>query len=490
MAAKPKIDPALADAAQEVLRRRQARKTMGGFARYIFPDKQWEWFHDRIFEGIDMLVDGEIKNLAVFMPPQHGKSTVVSHLAPAYIFGRTPTAKMVAASYGAQLAQRNSREVQRIIDDERYQRIFPETTLNTQNIKTLSGSWLRNVEIFEIVGHGGAYKCSGVGGSLTGFTGDYGLIDDPYKDYAEGSSPTVRDSFWDWYVSVFSARLNKHSRQILIQTRWHPDDAWARIQETTGDYWHVISLPALCIDPNAPGEMRERAGEALWPALHDEASLEAKRKLNPHQFEALYQQEPRPREGGLFDRASIEGEGRENIVYAAPENVARRVRRWDLAASTDGDWTVGLLMSRADNTYFVEDVIRVRMHATERNALILETARRDREKYGHVQTIIPEDPGAAGKEVAEYLVRMLAGFPVKTDRETKRKEVRAEPFADQVRGGNVRLIRGPWNEEFIAELSMFPGTHDDQVDAASGAFLRLAKFGRAGNVFSLLSEAA
>lgn len=488
MKTREKHEPTVyARAAKEMLARRRSRDSMRDFARYMRPDYAWAWFHDLIFDAVDDLVRGDTRNLAVFMPPQHGKSTIISHLVPAYMFGRAPSTKIVAASYGASLAQRNSREVQRIIDSESYARLFPDTRLNSRNIKTVSGTWLRNVEIFETVEYGGAYKCAGVGGALTGFTGDVGLIDDPYKDYADGSSPTVREAVWEWCSGTFFSRLHKDSRKVLIQTRWHPDDAWARIKDIEGDAWREISLPALCIDPNAPDEQRTEVGEALWPAKHDRASLEAKRLVNPHQFEALYQQQPRMREGGMFDRASLEGDGRERIIDTTPApRDAPRVRRWDLAASSGkGDWTVGVLMARHGDTYIVEDVRRVRLHTNERNRLILDTAKQDRDLYGHVKTIVPEDPGSAGKDVARYLVGLLSGFPVDVDRESKAKELRAEPFSDQVRGGNVRLVRGPWVEEFIAELEMFPGAHDDQVDAASGAFLRLSNAGTSGNVWSL-----
>jgi predicted phage terminase large subunit-like protein len=69
---------------------------------------------------------------------------------------------------------------------------------------------------------------------------------------------------------------------------------------------------------------------------------------------------------------------------------------------------------------------------------------------------------------------MLAGYSVKTERVTGDKETRAEPFSGQVNAGNVWLIEGDWNKEFIEELRLFPnGSHDDQVDAAADAFNEL-----------------
>jgi len=72
-------------------------------------------------------------------------------------------------------------------------------------------------------------------------------------------------------------------------------------------------------------------------------------------------------------------------------------------------------------------------------------------------------------------IRRLAGFIVHAETVSGAKEVRASPFAAQCEAGNVRLVQGGWCATFIEELISFPsGAHDDQVDAAAGAFNKLA----------------
>ena len=47
-----------------------------------------------------------------------------------------------------------------------------------------------------------------------------------------------------------------------------------------------------------------------------------------------------------------------------------------------------------------------------------------------------------------------------------------------VEAGKVALVRGPWVSAFLDEVAMFDGsgaTHDDQVDAVSGALPLLAR---------------
>jgi predicted phage terminase large subunit-like protein len=75
------------------------------------------------------------------------------------------------------------------------------------------------------------------------------------------------------------------------------------------------------------------------------------------------------------------------------------------------------------------------------------------------------------------MVADLAGFRVKTERETGEKVIRADPFAAQWQAGNVEVLRAPWNENYFSELEAFPSAavHDDQVDASSGAFNKLVK---------------
>ena len=91
-----------------------------------------------------------------------------------------------------------------------------------------------------------------------------------------------------------------------------------------------------------------------------------------------------------------------------------------------------------------------------------------------VPIVLPEDPGSAGKSYASYLVRLLAGWNARAERETGSKEVRATPVSAQAEAGNIKLVRGSWNEAFLDEVSMFPNAaHDDQVDALSGAFAAL-----------------
>jgi predicted phage terminase large subunit-like protein len=175
----------------------------------------------------------------------------------------------------------------------------------------------------------------------------------------------------------------------------------------------------------------------------------------------------RPSSGLFFKRPWFE------IVEVAPVS-NNQLRYWDRAATepragTDPDWTVGLRMSRATNgIFYVEDAVRLRGTPARVEEAIRNTARVDGPQ---VRIVLEQDPGQAGIAEASYYVRALAGYDVRTVRVDRDKETRARPASAQVEAGNVKLVRGPWNEALIQELENFPdGAHDDQVDALSGAF--------------------
>ena len=93
---------------------------------------------------------------------------------------------------------------------------------------------------------------------------------------------------------------------------------------------------------------------------------------------------------------------------------------------------------------------------------------------GSYEIGVEQEPGSGGKDIAEATIRNLAGYSVFADRVTGSKQLRAEPFAAQVQGGNVSLVAGDWVRDFLDEAESFPnGKFKDQIDAASGAFARL-----------------
>lgn len=152
---------------------RKARSNLLDFTRFTMPEYRGSWHHELICKKLDEFIEGKNKRLIIACPPRHGKTELASRRFPAYILGKNPDCKIIACSYAADLASLINRDVQRIIDSPEYSFLFPNTALNRSNVRTTSQeSYLRNSDIFEIVGHNGVYRSAGVGGSITGMGGN------------------------------------------------------------------------------------------------------------------------------------------------------------------------------------------------------------------------------------------------------------------------------------------------------------------------------
>lgn len=275
----------------ELASRQLATRDFLTFILYTKKNFIINWHHRVLAGKLQAFAEGKIKKLMIFLPPQVGKSEMSTRRLPAYILGRDPDKRIAVCAYNQTFASQFNRDIQRIITDQPYRNVFSDTLLNEKNVvRNSHGSYVRNSEIFEVVGKKGFLKTVGIGGPLTGTSVDIGIIDDPIKDAAEANSTAFRDNNWDWYNSVFLTRQHNDSQQLITLTRWHDDDLAGRILKTEAD-WDVVILPAIREDLTSNLDTRE-IGQALWPERHSlERMLEIKKK-RPFIFSSLYQQRP------------------------------------------------------------------------------------------------------------------------------------------------------------------------------------------------------
>lgn len=180
----------------------------------------------------------------------------------------------------------------------------------------------------------------------------------------------------------------------------------------------------------------------------------------------------RPAAGLYFNRSWVE------IVDAVPSGM-RIVRGWDLAATAktdinDPDWTSGTKMGKTpDGTYYVLDRRKDRLSPAGVERLIKNTASQD---GTNTEISLPQDPGQAGKAQISNLTKLLDGYNVSSSPESGDKITRFSPFSAQAEAGNVKVLRGDWNDEWFQELEGFPEAEkDDDVDSTSRAYNHLLK---------------
>jgi len=422
---------------------------LGDWLRTVTPAYNWRWSYLLYLQDeLERVANGECSRLIVMMPPRHAKTSTVTVRFPVWWMERRSALRVIVAGYNQVLANKFSRMSRKLAQ--------MRLGLDRRAVE----EWMTE--------NGGWYRAVGVGGGFTGMGANLIIIDDPIKSREEAQSLTYRERVWEWYTNDLYTRLEPGGAIILVMTRWHEDDLAGRILSSgDADNWRIVRLPALAEEGDPLGRS---PGEALNPDRYPvEELFKIKSVLGTWAFEALYQQRPMPAEGGFFKR-----EWFSKFVDAVPAEVEGRVRYWDKAATADGgDYTVGARMSyTAEGVFYIEDVVRGRWSPGERDKIIKQCAEID---PPGTQFWLEQEPGSSGVDSVQALIRLLAGYSVHADRATGSKQVRAEPFAAQCEAGNVVLVKGYWNNLFLDELLVFPnGQHDDQVDAISGAFSKIA----------------
>ena len=345
-----------------------SQENLLSFTRHTLPSFAPAPFHLAYYEVLTRFAMGEIKKLMITMPPQHGKSEGATRRLPAFVLGQDPDKRIAIVSYNAIKARKFNRELQRIMDDDHYYELFPQTLLagqaSYQEQGRRSRNYARNSDECEIVGYQGSFKTIGVGGSLTGEPVDMLIMDDLYKDASSAWSPVIRQNVADWYDTVASTRLHNDSQQLLVFTRWHMEDLAGRLLEQEGVYdpienpqgWLLVSFPAIQNRP--PSEQDPRAeGEPLWPERHSLEKLLEIKGRSPTVFESLYQQNPQPSQGLMYEEFNC---------YTDLPSRSYSVAYID-AADSGADYLCALFYKEAEDGNYITDVLYTKdpMEVTE-----------------------------------------------------------------------------------------------------------------------------
>ena len=455
---------------------RERCKSLSGFVKEAWhvlePTARYahNWHIDAICEHLEAVTDGRINRLLINVPPGSSKSLLVSVMFQAWEWGPCGLAsqRYLTTSFNDIPVKRDTRKCRDLMLSDWYQALWPEVQLNRTGETSFSNTRTGTREGVSF-------------GSLTSQRGDRLIVDDPHSTET-AESATERVATTRRFREGAQNRLNDQERSamIVIMQRLHEEDISGVIQEVGMDFVHLM-LPMeyeperKCYTSIGFEDPRTEEGELLDPIRFPRDVVEKlKRDMGSYAFAGQYQQRPSPRSGGMFQRGDFE------IVDAVPARV-RRVRAWDFAASSAKpgkapDWTVGLKMAHADGIFYIEDVLRDRWSPSDVEKNLKNAASQD-----GISVLIrmPQDPGAAGKSDASTKVKLLAGYSVKVDTISGDKATRARPASAQSEAGNVKLVRGPWNQAFLDEICTFPnGQFDDQVDAFADALNELA-LGRA-----------
>ncbi|MBC1935190.1 phage terminase large subunit [Listeria grandensis] len=417
-----------------------------------------------IAEKLQKILDGEQKHYIIEIPPQHGKSTVITETFPAYFLMQNPDKLAMVVSYSEELYKkfgRKNRDKFRMYANDLF-------GLNIDPISSSVSNW-------GVEGHLGELYSTSILGGATGRGSNLLIIDDPIKNRAEADSKTIRDKVYAEWQDTFYSRLSADGSVIVIMTRWHEDDLAGRLLKEMSLPWEEIKIPAIA---EANDLLGRKIGEALAPEIgKDEIWAErTKAVTGVRGWTALYQQRPSPADGNMFKRKYFRfyvpnedfkrkyGLGDDVVVLPRLFDVS--AQSWDCAFkdTKNSDYVAGHLWSIKGANYYMIDRDHDRMDIVR----TMQGIRNMSTKWPDAIAKYVEDK-ANGPAVIQMLRDEIPGLiPIEPE---GGKEVRANATVPVFEAGNVFLphpLYKPWSEEVIEEFVAFPnGANDDDVDAAT-----------------------
>jgi predicted phage terminase large subunit-like protein len=435
------------------------------FIDHVYPGYKVGEHHKRLAQIFEDIANGKKKRVIVNIAPRHGKSELISYLAPAWFLGKYPHKKIIMASHTADLAVNFGRRVRNLVGSEAYRDIFPEVELQADS-KSAS-RWGTN--------YNGEYFAIGVGGALAGRGADLFIIDDPHSEQdAKLGRADVFKPAWEWFQSGPIQRLMPGGAIIVVMTRWSKLDLTGEIinqmvKQEGVDEWEVVEFPAIIED-------KDGNEKSLWPEFWPLEELRAKKAaLDVRYWNAQYLQNPTSEEGALIKREwwQIWEKDRPpecEFTIMSLDAAQEKNNRADYNALTV--W--GVFFNEETNNYniILLNSIKERLEFPE----LKELALREYKDWEPDAFIVEKKSNGAA--LYQELRRM--GIPVGefTPGKGQDKIARVNSVSDLFRSGIVWAPDKRWAREVMEECNDFPsGANDDLVDSTTMALMRFRQGG-------------
>ena len=346
------------------------RKRFATFAerafRIIEPGTLFEynWHIGCIAEHLEAVYKGEITRIIFNMPPRCLKTSLVSILFPAWVFGKDPSSRFVNTSFKFERVEGMSLKCRNILNDEWYKHCFPKTRLDPvqgqkHNFHTTERGQYYSSAILAATGEGGTYVMS----------------DDPMNP-VEASSVTMREATIAAIRGTLFSRFNdpRTGRFILTMQRLNEFDPTGDLAKDGG--YTIVTFPAEAkkhhIISLGIKKWEMKPNDLLFPVRLTREVLDRTRtNMGDYNYAAQYLQEPIPLGGGEFKPQWVQYY-REGGIKAKEMNIVILVdpsggesinkRRGKLS-----DFTAMMVVGLApDNNYYLLDIVRDRLNPTER----------------------------------------------------------------------------------------------------------------------------
>lgn len=400
---------------------------------------------DLVIDPLDL--DMPLSCVAVSTPPQEGKTTYIIHYI-AWQLIRNPRLNVIYASYNQERANSVSRKVRDLV----------ERWTPLQHGSSSVKRWQTE--------RGGGLLAAGRGSSVTGFSCDLLIIDDPMKDMQEAQSEVIRKAVIDHFDSVLLTRMASLSQIVVIATRWHKDDLIAHVADKLQAKY--VNIPAQAThDDDVLGR---KPGEWLQSVQNrSERSWEiVKAAVSAYVWQALYQGDPIVTGSNYINVDNIDVIPWQDVVYKDERGFLQTldsalvIQSWDLAFTDKGDYVAGQVWTYIHGTWILLDRVHERITFTQTVTRVQQLAAR----WPQTSRIYVEK-AANGAALIDTLRKRASITPVSPKGS---KEVRALAVQPLIDSGRVKVVDMAYDEELFQEWREFPyAKHDDQVDAMTQA---------------------
>jgi predicted phage terminase large subunit-like protein len=288
---------------------------------------------------VERFESGKSKRVAVTIPPQHGKTIHLSQLGLSWIWGRNPRKNIVVVTYNQTRADELGHEFRQFVRDRpTFRQVFPEVEFQAD---AKSKSFMQNKK-------GGKIFFIGVGGTITGRTADYIIIDDPFKGDDDEFTPHHLEKIWSWFFKVAYSRGSNKTKICVIHTRWNEDDLIGRLCDPThpernkrfkgiAEDWEFMNIPGVIrderlanalglklsvpTDPRVIEQFGVKPCTALWPKEKSLEFFAQWKRGDPLSFSALVMGSPSPEDGSYFTDDMI-------VEYFSPSDIPTNLRKY------------------------------------------------------------------------------------------------------------------------------------------------------------------
>jgi len=400
----------------------------------------------------------KLYDLAINISPGESKSTICTILAPAWLWARDASLRVISSSHSAPLGIEHATLTRDCIKSDKFQHFFGSTCQIRSDIDAKT--------MYKTV-QGGYRKVASVGGKVTGSHAHLLIADDIIDPAGVTSEPALLAANTFLTKTLATRKVSKkNTPTILIMQRLHERDPTAELLSKDKPVRHIC-IPATTEYPIQPPELAQFYRDGIMNPTRTDATVLATllAELGPTDFACQFGQQPGDPKGNKIKK--------EWWRYFLRQNLPTHLV-WDMWI--DGAYTddtandpTGIMICGFDSRHrllyirYAESKHMEMPECLDRIATLCAIHGISRRSTIYIE------PKASGKTMKQMLNRIgdieASAVEIKSYLTGEGKEARIQVSAPKVAGGQVWILACPETEIVTHENEQYPkAKHDEHVD--------------------------